>query len=256
MYSVRKYTIQHGNTNLIILLCILVVTTILVWQLGINYLIIFCSSSLIHIIIETGLVLKGIRKGKEYMLLGHKLPRWADLLMRSLVEGPGFCVPAFFVADRLMDGDIGLGIAGPVLLVGAFSLFMGLSDRNQLRRLNPGEEPMVTRRAMTKPLAVMLLALINTGCLTALFLMPAPYRAHAFTYLIAYSTLVMLFYFINYNLGVRMIEIYDHKHEEYIKPGPIYQAAGLTYDSAYEMALLISPAYWATFYLGLFHFNG
>ena len=97
--------------------------------------------------------------------------------------------------------------------------------------------------------------LLNTGCLTALFLMPAPYRTHAFIYVIAYSLMVMLFYFINYNMGVRMVEIYDHDRKEYVRPGPLFQAAGLAYDSGYEMALLISPAYWITFYLGLFHYT-
>lgn len=80
---------------------------------------------------------------------------------------------------------------------------------------------------MTRPWAVMLLALINTGCLTVLFLMPAPYRAHAFTYVIAFSLLVMLFFIINYNLGVRMVEIYDNERGGYTSPRPFFQAAAL-----------------------------
>ena len=107
---------------------------------------------------------------------------------------------------------------------------------------------------MTRPGAVMLLSLLNTICLAALFLMPAPYRTHAFIYLLTYSTLVGIFYLINYNLGVRMVELYDHERKEYTRPGPLFQAAGLAYDSSYEMALLISPAYWVTFYLGFFHY--
>jgi hypothetical protein len=169
-----------------------------------------------------------------------------------MVEGPAFCVPAFFIADQFVAGNTFVGIVGAILLVGIASLYLGLADRYNLRKLGPDEEPLITRRAMTRPKAVMLLALINTGCLTALFLIPAPYRSHAFAYLIAYSFLVLLFYFINYNLGVRMVEIYNHERKEYTTPGPLFQAAGLTYDSAYEMALLISPAYWLTFYLGLF----
>lgn len=254
MYSVRSYTRKHGSTNLNILLVNVVATAALSWQFSIDYLIIFCSSSIIHLIIESGLSLSGIRKGGVYVY-GRKLPRSADVVLRSLVEGPAFCIPAFFVADQFMAGQIEVGISFSVLAVGLGSLYMGLSDRRNLRQLGPGDEPLLSRRAMTRPGAVMLLALINTGCLTAMFLMPAPFRAHAFTYLIAYSMLVMLFYLINYNLGVRMIEIYDPKRDEYNKPSPFFQAAGLIYDSAYEMALLISPAYWLTFYLGFFHYT-
>ncbi len=252
MYSVRKTTRWHGNTNVNILICNLVITAFLTWQYGINYLVIFCSSSLLHLLIESGLALSGLRKGDVYVY-GRKLPRAVDVALRSFVEGPAFCVPAFFVADRFMSGDITIGIAGPALVVGLASLYMGLADRRDLRRLRSGEEPLYNRRAMTKPSAVMLLALINTGCLSAMFLMPTPYRAHAFIYVAAYSGLVMLFYFINYNLGVRMVEIYDVERKQYTQPGPLFQAAGLAYDSAYEMGLLISPAYWVTFYLGQFH---
>ena len=254
MYSVRKNTRGHGNTNLNILFLNLVATAVLTWQFGTDYLVIFCASTILILIIETGLALSGIRKGVVYVY-GRKLPRVAELLLRASVEGPSFCVPAFFVADQFLAGRIIVGIVGSTLVVGIGSLYMGLADRRDLRRLRPGEEPLISRRAMTRPWAVMVLALINTGCLTALFLMPAPYREHAFTYLIAFSLLVMLFFIINYNLGVRMVEIYDHERGEYTKPGPIFQAAGLAYDSAYEMALLISPAYWVTFYLGLFQYT-
>ncbi len=254
MYSVRKNTIRHGNTLFKILLFNLVVTAVLIWQFGINYLVIFCSSIIIHLIIETPLALSGLRKGVVY-LYGRKMPRVADLFLRALVEGPGVCVPAFFVADQFLAGRIVIGIAGAALVMGIAALYMGLSDRRDLRRIAPGEEPLVTRRAMTQPGVVMLVALINTGSLAALFLMPAPYRAHAFTYLIAYSGLVMLFYFINYNLGVRMVEIYDHERGEFTKPGPFFQTAALAYDSTFEMGLMVSPAYWVMFYLGVFQYT-
>lgn len=254
MYSVRRNTRGHGNTNLHILFLNLVGTAVLVRLFGADYLVIFCASSLLYFIIEAGLALSGIRKGVVYVY-GCKLPRVADLLLRALVEAPAFCVPAFFVADQFLAGRTTAGIAGSALMVCVGSLYMGLADRRDLRRLGPGEEPLVSRRAMTRPGAVLFLTLINIGCLTALFLMPAPYRAHAFTYVIAYSMLVMLFYLINYNLGVRMVEIYDHERGEYTRPGPFFQAVGLAYDSAFEMALLISPAYWVPFYLGLFQYT-
>jgi hypothetical protein len=254
MYSVRKNTRQHGNTNLNMLFLNLVVTAVLTWQFGTDYLVIFCSTTIFVLIIESGLALSGIRKGVVYVY-GRKLPRAAELFLRASVEGPAFCVPAFFVADQLLAGRIMVGLAGSILAVGIGSLYIGLADRNDLRRLAPGEEPLISRRAMTRPWAVMFLALFNTGCLVALFLMPEPYRTHAFTYVIAFSLLVMLFYIINYNLGVRMVEIYDQDRGEYTKPGPFFQAAGLAYDSAYEMALLISPAYWVAFYLGLFQYT-
>jgi hypothetical protein len=52
-----------------------------------------------------------------------------------------------------------------------------------------------------------------------------------------------------------MVEIYDHERGEYTRPSPFFQAAGLAYDSAYEMALMLSPAYWVAFYLGLFQYT-
>lgn len=255
MYSVRKTPKGHGTTNVNLWVCVLIITSILIWQYGIDYLIIFCSSSILHLIIEAGLTLSGVRKGKTYYVYGYQLPRAADVFLRSTVEGPSFCVPAFFVADQFMSGNLLVGVTSAIVVVGLLSLYMGLADRQGLRNLAPGEEVLVNRRAMTKPMAVMLLSLINTVCLAALFLMPSPYRAHAFTYVISYSLLVMLFYLINYNLGVRMVEVYDQERKEFIAPGPLFQAAGLAYDSAYEMALLISPAYWVAYYLGLFHFK-
>ena len=94
MYSVRKNTREHGNTNLNMLFLNLVVTAALIWQFGTDYLVIFCSSTILILIIETGLTLSGIRKGVVYVY-GRKLPRAADVLLRALVEGPAFCVPAF-----------------------------------------------------------------------------------------------------------------------------------------------------------------
>jgi hypothetical protein len=254
MYSVRVITKWHGNTQALFLLYSTTITGCLIGWFGIDYLVIFCASALLHLILETGLSLSGIRKG-EVFVFGVKLPRVADAALRAFVEGPGFCVPAFFVADQLMGDQVALGIGLPVLVVSVGSLFMGLADRRDVRRLPPGEEPQMSRRAMTRPGAVMLLSLINTGCLTALFLMPDPYRLHGFIYVISYASLAMLYYLFNYNLGVRMVQLHDAKTDEYTTPGPGFQAVALAYDCSYEMALLISPAYWVTFYLGYFTYT-
>lgn len=251
MYSVRKNTPGHGNTRLHILICNLIFTALLIWQYGSDYLVIFFSGSLFHLTMEIVLWLTGIRKGVVY-LYGRKLPRAADLLLRALAEGPAFTIPAFFVADQFQAGNIWGGIFGSIAVVGGLSFYMGWADRRDLKKLPAGQEPLKSRRAMTSPGVVMTLAVVNTGCLTALFLIPSPFRRHAFVYVIAYALIVMLFYLINYNLGVRMVEIYDPKTGKYTQPGPLMQAAGLAYDSAWEMALLISPVYWIPFYLGLF----
>lgn len=255
MYSVRKTTKGHGKTNINILLFIIVITSLLIWQYGMNYMVIFCSSTILHLIIESGLAMSGLRKSSVYAY-GYKLPVAVEVLLRSMVEGPAFCVPAFFVADQFLKGNSWTGIIGAIVVVGLASLYSGMADKHNLRSIAAGEEPLVSKRAMTRPRAIMFLALVNTGCLTAFFLIPPPYRQHAFIYLIAYSLLVMFFYFINYSCGVRMIEIYDSESESEQKtiPGPLFQAAGLTYTSIYEMAFLISPAYWLTFYLGLFQY--
>lgn len=253
MYSVRKTTKKHGSINIHILAVNLLITSFLIYKFGINYLTIFCSSSILHLIIETGLAASGMRKG-EVFLYGYRLSKPAELLLRSMVEGPAFCVPAFFVADQYMTGQLTVGITLAIIVVGLASFYMGYSDRRDIRSLNSKEAPLISRREMTRPLAVIFLALINTICLIAIFLIPQPKIAHAVVYILSYSLLVMLFYLINYQLGVRLIERYDHENKTYYKPGTFYQIAGLTYDSAYEMALLVSPAYWVTFYLGLFHF--
>jgi len=253
MYSVRKTTHWHGDTQANMMVVNIVITGLLIWQFGSDYAVIFCSSALLHLVIEVGLAASGIRKG-EVSVYGWKLPRAVDSVVRATVEGPAFCVPSFFVADQVAAGNLALAIGGPAVVVGVLSAYMGLADRRDIARLEPGQQPLMSRRAMTKPGAVMLLALINSLALGALFSIPAPYRAHAFTFVAAYALLVMLFYLINYNLGVRMVQIYDCETKSFTTPGPLFQATALTYDSAYEMGLLISAAYWVTFYLGLFQY--
>jgi hypothetical protein len=252
MYSVRKTTIYHGNANFYVLLFILLLTSLLIINFGKNYLIIFLSSGLLHVILETAVTLTGVRKGHGY-LFGKKLHRAPEILLRSFVEGPALCVPAFFVADQYIQGNTALAFVGSTTIVGLASLYLAVSDNVQLKKAGK-EGEMISRRAMTNPKSVMLLALLNTFCLSMLFLIPLESRGLAFMYLLAYSTFVLSFYFINYNFGVRYVEIYDPETKEYRKPGALMQAAGLSYDSVYEMALLISSAFWVPFYLGLFEF--
>jgi hypothetical protein len=252
MYSVRKTTIHHGNSNFYVLLVILIMTALLIINFGKNYLIIFLSSGVLHVILETAITLTGVRKGHGY-LFGKKLHRAPEILLRSFVEGPALCVPAFFVADNYVKGNMTLAFLGGIAIVGLASLYLAVSDTVQLKKAGADGE-IISRRAMTNPKSVMLLALLNTFCISMVFLIPLDSRGLAFIYLLAYSTFVLLFFFINYNFGVRYVVLYDPETKEYRKPGPLMQAAGLSYDSAYEMALLISPAFWVPFYLGLFEF--
>ena len=220
---------------------------------GRDYLTVFVTSTMLLLIIEFGLAASGVRKRKT-KIKGRALSPPMDALLHAMVDGPGFCVPAFFVADQVVAGRFGLAMIFPLLLIPAVSTVMGLADRAGLRDLGPEERPHLSRRNMTRPGAVMLLALLNTICLAAIFLMPQPYRNHGLVYLGTYSLMVGTYYLINYNLGVRMVQILNHENGEFTTPGPLFQAAGLGYDSAYEMALLLSPAYWGAFYAGLFHF--
>ena len=52
MYSVRKTTRWHGNTQLHMMAVNLVITGVLVWQLGRDYLVIFCASAGLHLVLE------------------------------------------------------------------------------------------------------------------------------------------------------------------------------------------------------------
>ena len=251
MFSVRKTTPMHGNTNLIVLLYILCFTSIAVFYLGRNYLVIFMSSSLLHIIIETGLTISGLRTGTNY-LFGIKLSKFAEILLRAFVEGPAFSVPAFYFSDQLTHGNAFFGVSSSVLIVAVPTLFLAYTDYRNIKKTTNPQDIIMSRRAMTQPKAVMALALINTISISMLFYLPSSFRPHAFSYVLGYSLFVLIFYFIHYNFGVRYIELYDPNKKSFLKPGPLMQAAGLAYDSIYEMALFLSIAYWIPLYLGLF----
>ena len=253
MYSVRLTTKAHGITTVHLFLFIIALSSWMTYAFGWNYLIIFLSSSLVHVLIESGLHLTGIRQGD--MFYGQrKIPKIGEILLRSMVEGPAFCVPAFFVADQFRQSHFFLAIIAVIAVVGSASFYLGWFDRKHYRKASVPSDVIVSRRAMSKPKGMMLLSLINSLCLLAIVCIPADRQAHAFTYYFSYAGLVLLFYFINYNLGVRYIECYNHELKIFEKPGLGMQVAGLVYDSTYEMTLLISPAYWLAFYFGFFHF--
>jgi hypothetical protein len=251
MYSVRLTTNAHGKTTFHLFLFIVSLSSWLVYSFGMNYLLIFFASSIVHVLIETGLFLSKLRKGDMYYGT-YKLPKTVEILLRSMVEGPAFCVPAFFVADQLVLGNFMEAIGVALLVVGAASFYLGWFDRKHKNEAKSEEDLIISRRAMSKPIGVMLLALINSICLLAIVFLPVEQHLHAFTYYVAYAGFVLLFYFINYNLGVRYIELYNPEKKCFEKPRLGMQVAGLIYDSAYEMTLLISPTYWLSFYLGFF----
>jgi hypothetical protein len=251
MYSVRLTTKAHGVTTFHLFLFIISLTAWLIYTFGWNYLVIFSASSLVHVLIETGLYLSGLRKGDMYYR-EFKLPKFMEISLRSMVEGPAFCVPAYFVADQYEKGNLLLAVVASILVVGAASFYLGWFDRKHHLAAKDSTELIISRRAMTRPKGLMLLALVNSICIIALMCIPSADRTHAFTYIFCYAGFVLLFYFINYNLGVRYIESFNHERNAFEKPNLTMQIAGLVYDSAYEMTLLISPAYWLTYYLGFF----
>jgi len=252
IYSVRQTTIKHGDANFHILLYIIFITSLLVFYFGKNYLIIFLSSGAVHFIIESLLTITGIRKGRTF-LFGKQLPRLAEISLRSLVEGPAFCVPAYFIADQFKNGNFATITLLGGIIVGLASLYSALSDNYYVKKYISTDKIITSRRAMSKPKAFIALVLINSFFLFLITQLPNVAFHHGTIYLISYACFVLLFYFINYNLGVRYIEMYDSKKDEYRKPGVFYQAVGLFYDSVFEMTLFISPAYLIPYYLGLFN---
>ncbi len=252
IFSVRQTTVKHGDANFHILLYIICITSLLIAFFGKNYLIIFLTSSGLHVCIESLLTITGIRKGRTF-LFGKQLPRVGEITLRSLVEGPAFCVPAYFMADQFKNGSFATITLLGGIIVGLASLYSALSDNYFVKKHINTDKIITSRRAMSKPKAFFTLLAINSFFLFLIFRLPNVAFEHATMYLVSYACFVLLFYFINYNLGVRYIEMYDSKKDEYSKPGVFYQAVGLFYDSVFEMTLFISPAYLIPYYLGLFN---
>ena len=107
---------------------------------------------------------------------------------------------------------------------------------------------------MTDQYVLLGVAVIDLLSLLFMLMMPQPYRAHAFYFLVAFFVLMQWFFFINYLLGVRMIECYDEHKQAFYTPRPRVQILGFTYDSFFEMAFLNMPYYLIPFWAGLFSF--
>lgn len=253
MYSSRKTTVSHGTHQLSLLLINIAVAVVLTLLKGRDYLVIFLASGLLHTFMEIGLGLTGGRKSDVYVY-GHKLPKIPNAVLRAFVEGPGPCVPAYFAADHLISGDYAIGIVVPILLMTGAATYSAVSDRIALKRLETDEDIKWSRREMTRPGVMMPIAFISSTCLAVLLLMSEPHRGHALLYVLSYSLLIMLFFLINYRVGVRMIQRYDYERGEFYTPGIGFQLVAYTYDSVYEMGLLLSPIYLIPFGLGLLQY--
>ena len=242
VYSSRKTTVRHGTDQLHLFFLNLAAAIFFTLVGGPDYLVIYFASGLFHLAMELLLAFTGGRKG-DVFVYGRKLPKSAHSVLRAFVEGPGICVPAFYAADRLFVGDTWPGLLVPAALMGVAALYSGLADYLALRRLEDGEGVVWSRRKMTRPFVVMTVAFVGTTCLILVMLMPEPHRTHAIIYLIAYTALTMLWFLINYAFGVRMIQRFDEERQEFYTPGIGFELVAFFYDSANEMALLISPVY-------------
>lgn len=253
MYSSRRTTVYHGNHQFYLLFIVLLMCITFTLKFGKDYLVMYLSSGLGLWILELGLSLTGARKSTVY-LFGKKLPKLMDSGIRAFVEGPGMCLPSFLMADQLMAKNYTVAILVPAATMTCLALYSGIMDRVSLSRLKPDEKPIYSRRKMTRAGVVMGVAFLNLACLIAMFMMPAPFRTHAVYFCFAFFILMELFFWINYFLGVRMIERFDDKKKEFYTPGIGFEVLGFTYDSVFEMALLNMPYYLVPFGLGLFQY--
>ena len=199
IYSVRQTTVKHGDRNFHLLLYILLITSLLIANYGKNYLIIFLSSSVLHFCIESLLTITGIRKGRTF-LFGRQLTRVSEISLRSLVEGPAFCVPAYFIADQIKTHSFLPVIILGLVVVGIASFYSALSDYYFVKKYISTDKIITSRRAMSKPRAFLALLLINSFFLYMIVLLPNNDFHHGLIYLMSYACFVLLFYIINYNL--------------------------------------------------------
>lgn len=250
MYSTRKFTPKHGNHQLTVLIVNIIIMVVFTARYGTDYLVIYLSSGMLLTMLEFLLVLRGARKG-TVTVYGKQLSPFTDCLLRAFVEGPGLCLPAFFMADHLFTKSYVVGIGIPTFIIGVGALFSGLRDK---RDIKDGEEVRFSRRKMTKAGVVITVAFIDLICLSSLFLMDEPFKTHGFYFLFSFFYLMQLFFFINAVLGVRMIQRYDEDKKEFYTAGPVFSAIAFTYDAVFEMALLNLPYYLIPYAFGLFKY--
>lgn len=242
MYSVRLTTRHHGKATFYLMLAILVITFTFYHYYGSGILIMYLCSVGWHLIIETALHFTGMRKGTVY-LGTYRLPKSLEIIQRSMVEGPAFCVPAYLVSSQWHEPNP-WPVIWAILVVILGSIYLAKSDYNNLKKSEP-EEKLYMRRAMNNPVGMVLLAFINTGLLFFIF-----QHSYTWLYLIFYALFVVLFYAIHFPFGVRYIELERENATGFYRPNFGIQALGLLYDSAFEMTLLISPAYLLPYYWG------
>lgn len=253
MYSVRKTTVYHGTNQFHLLIVGLVITVTLTALFGTDYLVVYLSSGILLSIIEVGMALRGWRKS-TVSVYGKKLSPFADGMMRAFIEAPGVGVPAFFMADQLIAQNYAVAIVGTTIVVAAVSFYSAITDRKTLRKLKENEEPIYSRRKMTRPAFVMTVALGDLICISSLFLMASPYQKHAFCFLFSLFYLTQLFFLINGALGVRMIQHYDHDKKEFYRASVPFSIVAFTYDSFFEMSLFNMIYYLIPYAFGLFRF--
>ena len=96
MYSTRKITPNHGNHQFTVLIVNIIIVSIFAAKYGSDYLVIYFSSGILLTMLEFILVLRGARKS-TVTVYGKQLSPFVDCLLRAFVEGPGLCLPAFFL---------------------------------------------------------------------------------------------------------------------------------------------------------------
>jgi hypothetical protein len=206
--------------------------------------------------LEFGLLITGARKSTVY-LFGKQLPKLTDSGIRAFVEGPGMCLPSFFMADQIMQGNVVFGTVASCVFMTIMALYSSIMDRVSLSKLKPDEKPIWSRRKMNREGVVMGVAFIDLVSLSLMFNIPDTVaRHHAFYFALSFFILMQLFFFINYAFGVRMIQRDDPETGKIYTPGPLFVILGFTYDSACEMSLLNMPYYLLPCFLGYFSYAG
>lgn len=257
MYVSRLASHRHGAYQVHLLLATIALTLAIAWRAPnpTDYAVIFLSSGLLFTLMEFRIDRLGIRKS-ELHLSDKALPPLLNCALRGFTEGTGYCVPAFFFADHLARGEDALAWGVLAGFAALWSAYSGLMDLKDVRALPPEERVIVSRRFMTAPRLVMIVAFNASACLAAFFLMSAPWRAHGFAFLFGTFFVAAMFFLINGLLGVRLIERRDEASGEIVRASAPFTVVAFTYDCLFEMAFIFAPFYLIPYALGLFTFKG